>query len=107
VVSFTGGDDGELSDADREQFWRTFQVPVFEQRRGFDGRVIARECEAHSGLHVMAERAMLEAMPGSEMLLTSLTDLRFPTLRVGTRLRARILTDCCDCGSAVPRLVAA
>jgi hypothetical protein len=107
VVSFTGGHEGELSEADREQFWRTFQVPVFEQRRGFDGRVIAHECEAHSGLHLMPERAMFETMANSEILLTSLTDLRFPTLRVGTRLKASIQHDCCDCGSAVPRLLAA
>jgi hypothetical protein len=33
VVSFTGGEHGELRNEDREQFWRVFQVPVFEQRR--------------------------------------------------------------------------
>ena len=107
VVSFTGGHEGELNEADREQFWRIFQVPVFEQRRGFDGRVIAYECEAHSGLHLMPEHAMFEATADSEILLTSLTALRYPTLRVGTRLQASIRHDCCDCGNAVPRLVAA
>jgi hypothetical protein len=94
VVPFTGGHEGELTGADHEQFWRVFRVPVFEQRRGFDGHVIAFECEAHKGLHIMPQRAMLEARADSEILLTSLTDLRFPTLRVGTRLRGSIIHDC-------------
>ncbi len=107
VVSFTGGEQGELAEDDRERFWRVFRVPVFEQRLGFDNRVIAYECEAHHGLHILPERAALEQTAGSELLLTSLTDLRFPTLRVGTRLSATIHSDCCDCGNAAARLVGA
>ncbi len=107
VVSFTGGDLGELSEEDREQFWRAFQVPVFEQRVGFDGRVVASECEAHEGLHIMAERAAFEETAASELLMTSLTDLRYPTLRVGTRMARSIEHECCGCGNASPRLVAA
>lgn len=106
VVSFTGTDRGEIHEADRERFWRVFQVPVFEQRLGFDGRVIAYECEAHHGLHIETQRAAFEETAGSELLLTSLTDLRYPTLRVGTRMTARIQHDCCDCGSATARVIA-
>ena len=105
VVPFTGPHTGELSEADREQFWRVFQVPVFEQRLGFDGRVIAHECEAHQGLHITGDQALFEQHTDSELLLTSLTDLRFPTLRVGTRVSGTIQGDCCDCGNAEPRLV--
>ena len=107
VVAFTGGDQGELAEDDRERFWRVFQVPVFEQRLGFDGRVIAYECEAHDGLHIVPERAAIEETTHSELLLTSLTDLRHPTLRVGTRLGGSIRHDCCDCGSAAARLIGA
>jgi hypothetical protein len=107
VVSFTGGDHGELREEDREQFWRVFQVPVFEQRVGFDGRVVAYECEAHDGLHIMPERAAFEETAESELLMTSLTDLRYPTLRVGTRMARSIEHECCGCGNAAPRLVAA
>jgi len=107
VVSFTGGEQGELGEDDRERFWRVFQVPVFEQRLGFDGRVIAYECEAHDGLHIVPERAALEETAHSELLLTSLTDLRRPTLRVGTRLGGSIQHDCCDCGNAAARLMGA
>lgn len=105
VIPFTGGQEGELREDDRERFWRVFQVPLFEQRLGFDGRVIAYECEAHSGLHIMPERAAFEEAADSELLLTSLTDLRHPTLRIGTRTSGSIQHECCDCGNAAPRLV--
>jgi len=105
VIPFTGGEHGELREEDRERFWRVFQVPLFEQRLGFDGRVIAYECEAHSGMHILPERAAFEEAANSELLLTSLTDLRHPTLRVGTRMSGKIQRECCDCGSASPRLV--
>jgi len=78
VVSFTGGDLGELREEDREPFWRVVQVPGFEQRVGFDGGVVAYECEAHDGLHIVPERAAFEETAESELLITSLTDLRFP-----------------------------
>lgn len=107
VVSFTGGEHGELRNEDREKFWRVFQVPVFEQRVGFDGRVVAYECEAHDGLHIMPERAAFEETAESGLLITSLTDLRYPTLRVGTRMAHSIEHECCGCGDAAPRLVAA
>ena len=107
VVPFTGGRFGELAESDRERFWRVFQVPVFEQRVGFDGRVIAYECEAHDGLHIMPECAAFEETAKSELLLTSLTDLQRPTLRVGTHVIGSIAQECCDCGNASARLMAA
>jgi len=41
-----------LSAADRDQLWRAFRVPVFEQIIGPRGQRLATECEAHDGLHV-------------------------------------------------------
>ena len=107
VVSFTDGDYGELREKDREQFWSVFQVPVFEQRVGFDGRVVAYECEAHDGLHVMPESAAFEETAEAELLMTSLTDLRYPMLRVGTSMVRSIEHECCGCGNADPRLITA
>ena len=40
-----------LADAEHDLLWHRFGLPVFEQLRGYDGRVIARECEIHDGLH--------------------------------------------------------
>lgn len=53
VVAFTYEDDGAVSGADRELFWRAFGVPVFEQYLSADNRLLAMECESHSGLHVV------------------------------------------------------
>src|SRR6266542_1700196 len=60
VVAFTGTCHGELSALERDLFWRVFQVPVFEQLLAPDGRVIAMECDAHDGLHLLDPEAPLE-----------------------------------------------
>src|SRR5262249_43729114 len=44
-----------LTAIDREELWRTFHVPVFEQFIGPGGQILAAECEAHDGLHVENE----------------------------------------------------
>jgi hypothetical protein len=41
-----------LSESQRKQLWRAFQVPLFEQIVTEKGSVLATECEAHDGLHV-------------------------------------------------------
>jgi len=43
--------DNELSQAQRDELWLCFAVPVFEQIRTADGELVATECEAHNGLH--------------------------------------------------------
>ena len=41
-----------LSESERDQLWEVFQVPVFALLLDRDGRLLAYECEAQSGLHV-------------------------------------------------------
>ena len=41
-----------LSESERDQLWRVFQVPVFALLLDCNGRLLAYECEAQSGLHV-------------------------------------------------------
>jgi hypothetical protein len=41
-----------LTDADRDRFWKAFQVPLFEQIIGERCELLAFECEAHDGLHI-------------------------------------------------------
>ena len=53
VIAFTYAGEGGLSSADRDLFWRGFGVPVFEQYLDHDNELLAMECDAHSGLHVM------------------------------------------------------
>jgi hypothetical protein len=52
IVAFSGARVGPLTHFDRDLLWTAYQVPVFEQCLGPDGAVIARECEAHEGLHL-------------------------------------------------------
>ena len=80
IVAFTGICHGELTALERDLFWRVFQVPVFEQFLSPDGRVLAMECDAHDGLHLLDPNAPL---PG---------------------FRAFLDTAPCGCGNSHPRL---
>jgi hypothetical protein len=81
VIAFTGIRHGELTELERDLFWRVFQVPVFEQLLAPDGRLIATECDAHDGLHLLDPDAPL------------------------TGWRALVDVTPCACGSRQPRLV--
>ncbi len=104
VIAFTDLDQGEVSEGDRALFWRAFQVPIFEQYLGLDGSLLAGECEAHSGVHVEPENAIWEVID-SELVVTSLTDRQYPTLRLGTGWTAHLDLGPCDCGKPTPRLL--
>jgi len=108
VIVFTGVSTAELTQTDRDLLWEAFQVPVFEQFLGPDGRVIAWECQAHNGLHLRSENAILEFPAGSrlsELYLTSLTDLCHPALRLATRFHAIVSEQPCECGRSERRLM--
>jgi len=53
VIAFTYEGESGLSHQDREMFWSAFGVPVFEQYLGAGNELLATECDAHSGLHVV------------------------------------------------------
>ena len=50
VLSTCGG--GLISPADRDFIWNSLRVPLLEYLLDSDGHIVARECEAHDGLHV-------------------------------------------------------
>ena len=77
IVVLTSVDDDPLDDHHRDLLWSAFGVPIFEQLRGADGAMIARECEVHDGLHIVGS---------------------------SHHLRGDIVTDPCPCGSETPRL---
>jgi hypothetical protein len=66
VVVFTGPGYGVLTEEDREQIWRRWGVPVYEQMMDSDGRVVAEECDAHDGLHLVAGAAWAGAAEHGE-----------------------------------------
>jgi len=55
VIVFTYEGQAGLADEDRELFWKAFGVPVFEQRLGPGNELLAMECDAHAGLHVVGD----------------------------------------------------
>jgi hypothetical protein len=55
VIVFTSGGEAGLSDDDRDIFWDAFGVPVFEQYLGRANELLAVECDAHTGLHLVGD----------------------------------------------------
>jgi hypothetical protein len=104
VVAFTGAQEGLLTATDRDVFWRAFRVPVYEQFRHVDGQVVAEECDAHEGMHLRTDEAIVE-LRGREVVVSSLVNLRCPVLRLATGLIGDILHAACGCGRTEPRLV--
>jgi phenylacetate-coenzyme A ligase PaaK-like adenylate-forming protein len=92
-----------LSGEDRDLLWRAFGVPVFEQLRGWDGSVLARECEVHDGLHIDENAAIFEIREG-ELITTQLTSIEQPILRARTGISAELVKEHCECGAETPRL---
>ena len=101
----TGILEGPLSEADRDFFWRVFGVPVYEQFMGFGGELIAHECEAHHGLHLVEENALAERDETGEILLTWFSNPRHPVLRLGSGITAELAAGTCACGRTSPRLL--
>jgi hypothetical protein len=83
IVVLTSLDDSPLTDNRRDLLWRAFGVPMFEQLRGSDGVVIARECEVHDGLHLDPNNDGSVAVPN---------------------LPGQIVSGRCECGLETPRL---
>lgn len=104
VVAFTGVRYGYMSAADRDHFWRTFGVPVFEQLTGLDNDVLAEECEAHEGLHIRLQDAIFE-FRGKELVVSSLSNFVHPVLRLAIGLTGRLEQSMCSCGKPGPRLM--
>jgi len=55
IVVFTHSLDSCIADADRDFLWHRFGVPVFEQYLNAHNELLATECDAHAGLHIVAE----------------------------------------------------
>jgi hypothetical protein len=75
-----------MSDADRDALWSAFRVPVFEQVIGKSGKLLAAECEAHDGLHVVSPDLRLDG----ESLDDSLCPCGRTTPRIGVTHRAAL-----------------
>jgi phenylacetate-coenzyme A ligase PaaK-like adenylate-forming protein len=105
LIAFAGLSRPLLTEADRDRLWKAFGVPVFVQFRGFLGELLAMECDCHDGLHVRNGAIWENRTEGrSELLLTSLDNLRYPALRLATRIQGLVDEAPCACGLHSPRL---
>ncbi|MEP7362758.1 MAG: hypothetical protein ABI972_05845 [Acidobacteriota bacterium] len=105
LVALVGVGTPLLSPVARLRLWRAFGVPVYVHLRGFQGELLARECEAHDGLHFESADVFIERRPSGELLLTSLDNQRHPVVRLASRLEASLAMSVCGCGLATPRLM--
>ncbi|MEZ5400880.1 MAG: hypothetical protein R2729_14510 [Bryobacteraceae bacterium] len=82
--------------------WRTFQAPLVRQVRGFQGELLAAECETRDGLHIPPS-AYWEHECG-RLLVTSFRNLRYPVARLRTRLGGELDWEKCACGHTSARI---
>jgi phenylacetate-coenzyme A ligase PaaK-like adenylate-forming protein len=105
LIVFTDVVRGALSVEDRDYFWRVFQVPIFEQFRGFAGELLAQECEAHEGMHIHVPNVIFERAADGQLLVSFLRNPRAPLFRLATNLTGEICEGRCECGQTAPRLL--
>lgn len=92
IVIESSLDEAPLAAHQRDLLWKALGLPVFEQLRGWDGTIIARECEVHDGLHFDAG-AVIASVDGNNLLVTGRP----------TGLSAEIVQEPCECGVETPR----
>lgn len=102
-----------LEDDDRAHVERVFGCRVFNRYGCREVSVIASECDAHAGLHVMAEGLFVEietptgpARPGEvgSVLITDLLNHAMPLIRYRIGDMAAFAVGECPCGRHLPRL---
>ncbi len=102
-----------LEPDDRALLEQVFGCPVFNRYGCREVSVVASECPAHSGLHVMAEGLYLEietpngpAAPGEmgAVLVTDLLNGAMPLIRYRIGDMAAWAEGRCPCGRGLPRL---
>jgi hypothetical protein len=65
-------EDEYLSDGERDELWRLFEVPIYALLVTPAGRVVAWECEAQNGLHIAeggSGSACACGRPGAKLML--------------------------------------
>jgi phenylacetate-CoA ligase len=102
-----------LEPQDRGLLEQVFGCPVFNRYGCREVSVIASECPAHSGLHVMAEGLLVEivtpkgpAAPGQTgtILITDLLNAAMPLIRYRIGDLGSWASGSCSCGRHLPRL---
>jgi phenylacetate-CoA ligase len=102
-----------LEEEDRRLLERVFGCPVFNRYGCREVSVVASECPAHTGLHVMGEGLYVEvetpqgpAKPGQtgSILVTDLLNGAMPLIRYRIGDMGSWASGSCPCGRGLPRL---
>jgi len=102
-----------LYDHQREMIEKAFQTEVYNHYGCREFGAIARECAQRNGLHIAAERVLLQVNPVtdstagervSELLVTDLDSFGMPFIRYAIEDMGSITWDKCSCGLGLPRL---
>jgi phenylacetate-CoA ligase len=98
----------------RQGIEEQFGCKVFDQYGCYDGGAQALECPAHHGLHISAEKAVMEFVDGNktpvapgkvgEILATDLHNYAMPFIRYAIGDMGTLSTKPCPCGRGLPLL---
>lgn len=90
-----------LYDYQRKTIESAFGGKVFEEYCCNDGGACAWECDQHSSLHYVMERAIIENVDG-EMIVTDLWNKAIPFIRYRNGDAVEFLNEKCNCGRNLP-----
>ena len=97
----------------RAKISEVFGCEVYDGYGLNDGGVSAYECSEHAGLHIDAERSIMEVVDDEahqmnhgigQILATSLYNYAMPFIRYDTGDNGHIIEDVCNCGRGYPLL---
>lgn len=104
-----------LTASDRATVRRAFGREPYDYYCSTEVPYIAWECDAHDGLHVNADVAIVESVDvdnrpvpagtlGARLLLTNLSNRALPLIRYEMSDQVEYRDDACSCGSRLPRI---
>lgn len=95
---------------DRHTLEAVFEAPVYNAYMSQEGGFIALDCPLRHGLHVLAERALVEVLVApfpsplaegeGELVISNLENWAMPLLRYRTGDRGKVVHNTCACGFA-------
>jgi phenylacetate-CoA ligase len=100
-----------LHEPERALLQEQFGCPVFDQYGCREALGIAAECSEHAGMHIFAQRAVVEvvredepAAPAVEgrLVLTDLDNYAMPFIRYANGDCASTIANACPCGRSLP-----